>query len=175
MNKAVLFLLIICSKLTVFGQEIPKDSLQINHNRQFTTEKQISIRGGIGFQKNIFPEVGLALHECNYSDVGFFSNDFYTAIEWIPNTQQNLYGLKIGYEANTSILLLNGGIELKYLTDFKEKDIVIMPKIGFGLFGDVNIFYGYAITTNNNPFEKIIGNHQLSIVFNFNNHFLKYR
>jgi len=37
------------------------------------------------------------------------------------------------------ILLLNLGLELKYQTDFKEKDLVITYKISLGLFGNVNL------------------------------------
>lgn len=66
----------ICSVLTVFSQETPKDSLQLSFpNQLFESEKQISIRVGVGIQKSIYTEIGLALHKCNYSDVGFFSNE----------------------------------------------------------------------------------------------------
>ncbi|GAA3510287.1 hypothetical protein GCM10022393_24430 [Aquimarina addita] len=151
-----------------------QDSLTplLKKNAQFGTEKQISVRAGVGLQDSFYTEFGLALHTCNYSDVGFFSNDFYTAIEWVPN--QDIYGIKIGYEANTFIFLLNTGFEIKYQTDFDKNDIVITPKLGFGIFGDVNIFYGYNFSTRNNPFPQV-ANHQISIVFNFNKHFLQYR
>lgn len=173
MKKSFL-LILVCSCFVMSGQEIPKDSLQNTYiNRQFTTEKQISIRVGAGFQKAFYTELGLALHKCIYGDTGYFSNAFYTAAEWNPNKVNDIYALKIGYEANA--YLLNIGLEIKYQTDFTNKDIVITPKIGLGLFGDVNVFYGYNISTNNNPFSKTIGSHQVSIVFNFNKHFLSYQ
>ena len=112
----------------------------------------------------------LALHKCNYGCTGFFSNDFYTALEWTPDKEDDLYGLKVGYEVNA--YLLNLGLEVKYQTSFQKNDVVITPKIGLGLYGDVNIFYGYNISINNSPFKHIISNHQFSIVFNLNNHFL---
>ena len=172
--KSALLLIMICIGFTAFNQETPKDSIQFRPtNRHFGTEKQISFRVGVGLQKSFYTEIGLALHKCTYGDVGFFSNDFYSTIEWTPNKNANLYGIKVGYEANTSLFLLNIGLELKYQTDFKQNDVVITPKIGLGVFGDINIFYGYSISTNNRPFKEIIGQHQLSIAFNFNNHFLK--
>lgn len=174
MIKECLFIIIICTGFSVFGQESQKDSLQpLLYNRLVTSEKQISIRVGGGFQRKVYTEIGLALHKCTYGDVGFFSNDFYTALEWFPNKENNLYGIKMGYEANAN--LINLALEVKYQTNFKEKDVAIIPKIGLGLFGDVNVFYGYSISTNKNPFSDIIGLHQLSIVFNFNKHFLKYK
>ena len=168
------FLIFLSLAFPVFGQEIQKDSLApLHYNRHVTAAKQISIRVRVGIQKKVFTELGLALHKCTYGDTGFFSNDFYTALEWFPNRENNLYALKIGYEANAN--LINVALEVKYQTDFEEKDIVIIPKIGIGVFGDVNVFYGYCISTNNDPFSPIIGRHQVSLVFNFNDHFLRYQ
>ena len=59
------------------GQEPINDSLQKTvRNKQFSTEKQISIRVGAGFQKAFYSELGLAFHKCTYGDTGFFSNAF---------------------------------------------------------------------------------------------------
>ena len=77
------------------------------------------------------------------------------------------------YEANAN--LINLGLAVKYQTDFEEIDVVIIPKIGLELFGDVKVFYGYCISTNNEPYSDIIGRHQVAIVFNFNKHFLRYQ
>lgn len=175
MKKLALFVIMLCVGCTVFSQEVKDTLVRLPYNKHFRSEKQISIRVGVGKQKSIYTELGLALHKCNYGDVGFFSNDFYSALEWVPNREQNIYGLKLGYEANSFLFLLNLGLELKYQTDFKENDLIITPKAGLGVFGDLNIFYGYNFSTNNDPFEEIIGHHQLSIVFNFNNHFLRYQ
>jgi len=99
------------------------------------------------------------------------------SLAFMPNNSlsiiknRDIYGVKIGYEINA--YLLNLGLETKYQTDFKEKDVVLTPKIGLGLYGDLNIFYGYNISINNSPFRETIGQHQLSIIFNINDHFLQ--
>ena len=174
MIKKCLLLLITCLGISGYSQEIKRDSIPHQmSNRQFGSEKQISIRVGAGIQRSFYTELGVALHKCNYGDTGFFSNDAYIALEWTPDSNQDLYGVKIGYEANP--MGLNAGIEVKYLTDFEEKDIVFTPKIGLGIFGDLNLFYGYNISANKNPFSEITGRHQFSIVLNLNNHFLSYR
>ncbi|WP_158973644.1 hypothetical protein [Cellulophaga sp. L1A9] len=171
MIQKTLIVIIFFLGFTALGQETQKDTTEISsYNRQFNSEKQVSIRVGAGIQKSFYTELGLALHTCNYGDTGFFSNDIYSALEWTPNKEKDIYGLKIGYEVNA--YLLNLGLEAKYLTDFKERDFVFTPKIGLGLYGDVNIFYGYTISTSNNPFSGNIGRHQLSIVLNLNKHFL---
>lgn len=175
MLKGFIGISLICASLIVNGQTAINHAPQNNlSNHLFETTKQISVRVGVGIQKSVTTELGLALHTCRYGDVGFFSHDYYGAFEWVPSSVQNLYGFKLGFEANTWLFLLNVGLELKYQTDFKQNDLVIMPKIGLGIFGDINLFYGYAISTNKYPFAARIGRHLVSLVFNFNNHFLKY-
>ena len=170
MIKSSLSICILCIGFMAFGQETQNDSIPNWGSHHFSSEKQISFRVGAGIQKSFYTEIGLALHRCNYGDTGFFSNDIYSALEWTPSQGKDIYGLKIGYEVNA--YLLNLALEAKYLSDFEEKDFVITPKIGLGLYGDVNIFYGYSISTHKNPFSKDIGRHQLSIILNLNKHFL---
>lgn len=172
MIKKSLPIVIMCIGLNAFTQETPKDSLAFMPNNSLSIiKKQVSIRAGGGLQNSFYAELGLALHECNYGCTGFFSNAFYGSLEWIPSRNRDIYGVKIGYEINA--YLLNLGLETKYQTDFKEKDVVLTPKIGLGLYGDLNIFYGYNISINNSPFRETIGQHQLSIIFNINDHFLQ--
>ena len=158
----------------VFGQ----DTIQV---KQFRNEhssvgpwvdEQVSFRVGLGFRKSFYTDLGVALHKCNKSDVGFyFSRDYYSALEWIPSRNQNIFGIKVGCQAN--LYLLNAGVEVKYQTDFEYNDVVITPKVGLGLYGDLNLFYGYNISTNKKPFSQI-GSHQFSLVLNLNYHFLRY-
>jgi len=173
----------ICFGYSVFAQEKEKDSIKIKipnyetknydlpYNTYSATLKQISVRVGAGLQDSFYTEIGATLHECTYGCTGFFSKGFYSAIEWVPTKNDDIYGLKVGCEFNA--FLLNLGLELKYQTDFTYKDIVITPKIGLGMYGDINIFYGYNISTYNSPFPNI-NNHQLSIILNLNRHFLGY-
>lgn len=132
-------------------------------------EKRISKRIGIGVQNHFYTEVGVALHKCWFTEMGPFANDMYTSLEWTP-AKNNIYGLKIGYEAN--VLLLNIGMEVKYQTNFNHSnDFVITPKLGLGILNDVNLFYGYNISTHKSPFTEI-GHHQFSFILNLNKHFL---
>ncbi|WP_405246023.1 hypothetical protein [Cellulophaga sp. Asnod2-G02] len=170
MIKKSLSICILCVSFMAFGQETQNDSIPNWGSQHFSSEKQISFRVGAGIQQSFYTEICLTLHRCNYGHTGFFSNDIYSALEWTPSLGKDIYGLKIGYEINA--YLLNLGLEAKYLSDFEEQDFVITPKIGLGLYGDVNIFYGYSISTPKNPFSKDIGRHQLSILLDLNKHFL---
>jgi len=159
---------------------IPKgysqDTIQIQNVNQFklteeqakrmrsytTTVEQISIRVGGGVQKNGYLELGGTWYTCTYGCTGYFSEVFYSSLEWTP-AQKDIYGIKAGYEVSFFLLAL--GIETKYQTNFNKGDFVITPKIGLGMYGIVNIYYGYNISMNKTPFTKI-GHHQFSIVLN---------
>jgi len=119
------------------------------HDTNFGEKKLISIRLGAGLQPSFYTELGAALHSCRYGDTGYFSTAYYAAVTWVPDEMDDVYGLKVGYEVSAFLLTL--GLEMKYQTDFETNDFVITPKIGLGVFGDVNIFYGYNISTNNTP------------------------
>lgn len=174
MKTTLLALLFLLVGFHGFGQDTirPKDPFIDRHSLSPSTEKQLSVRVGLGLRNSFYADLGVALHACTFSDVGFFSRDVYTALEWIPSKNESVYGLKIGCHANA--YLLNVGLEVKYQTDFLNRDFVITPKIGFGLYGDLNLFYGYNFSTNHRPFPEI-GRHQFSLVLNINRHFLQYR
>jgi len=86
--------------------------------------------------------------------------------EWTPGRadEKAITGVKLGCESvfNGSA----GGLEIKYLSNGEDDDVMITPKIGLGI-GFVNMFYGYNFSTNKYPFERI-RKHQFSFVINTN-------
>jgi len=125
----------------------------------------IGIRAAAGIQRSFYTELGLSWQIYAYdARRGFAVNCFYIAFEWIPASSGGnpIYGVKAGVES-----VFNGGaggFEIKYLFNDESEDLVITPKLGFGL-GIVNLFYGYNISTKKEPFPKI-GKHQVSLVIN---------
>ena len=170
--KAYLFTLLVFVSSVALGQ----DSLRLNQGRsgyKKWTDYKTSLRFGLGTQKAFFSELGLSRHKYLYNDLGYASKAYYTSLEWVPSFSKanlNVYGIKAGYEINLRVLAL--GIETKYQTDFDNSDFVLTPKIGLGMMGIVNLFYGYAISTHKSPFEQV-RHHQFSVVCNFNNQFFK--
>jgi hypothetical protein len=128
-----------------------------------------SLRFGLGLQRSVYTEIGVARHKYNIGCTGYASSLYYAALEWLPTiraeNEKNIYALKAGYEVNGSIIAL--GLEAKYQSDLKKNDIVLTPKIGFGIYGMINIFYGYNISFNHSPFSRV-GHHQFSLVVNLN-------
>lgn len=127
----------------------------------------IAPRLGIGTQRSFFTETGFSLQKYIYeARHGFIVYNVYSALEWIPahSGEKAIYGPKLGYE-----IINNGGggaIEIKYLTNGDTDDVMITPKLGFGL-GIANLFYGYNFSTDKYPFPKI-KKHQVSLVINTN-------
>ena len=138
------------------------------------TNFQTSLRFGVGLQKSFYSELGISRLKYIYNDLGYAATAYYGAIEWTPlfssKERKNIYGLKIGWETNLRALAL--GIESKYQTDGNDKDFVLTPKIGLGIFGALNIFYGYNISFAGSPFPDI-GHNQFSIVCNLNKTILR--
>ena len=168
MKKNILLLLLIILSLSIYGQDSTRvDSATNKEGYKHWTKYHTSLRLGIGYQKTFYSELGLARHKFIYNDLGYASSTYYTSIEWIPtilpNKPKNMYGLKVGYEINARTLAL--GVEAKYQTDFVKNNIVFTPKVGFGLLGIINLFYGYNISVIPNSFQEISKN-QFSIIVN---------
>jgi hypothetical protein len=144
----------------------------ISRNPQWTKYNS-SVRLGLGLQRSIYTEAGISLHKYIVGCTGYASKAAYLALEWVPTTrpesERAVYGLKLGYEMNASIIAF--GLETKYQSDFKKNDIVLTPKIGLGIYGMINIFYGYNISFNRSPFDRV-GHHQFSLVVNLNKHII---
>ena len=133
-----------------------------------------SFHGSIGSQKSFYTEVGVS--KFKYILYGYFpvSKSYYLSAEFSPTlrpeSENHIYALKTGYEY--SVFILSLAIDAKYQTDFIKNDFVITPKIGLGAFGIFTLYYGYNISIQNKPFDRI-GTHQLSLVCNLNKHVLK--
>ncbi len=132
------------------------------------------VRAGVGVQNALYGEVGISRLRYTFKDVGQFSQAYYASMEWtptiLPDKPRNIYGFKAGYEINLYALAL--GLEAKYLSDFEKDSWVATPRIGLGMMGIFNLFYGYNIWLNTNPFDEI-GHHQLSIILNLNRYLIK--
>lgn len=165
--KHIILVFILVINFTTFCQ-VKKDSdtnlSKFQSRKLSTTRMSNNLRVGIGVQRNFQSEIGYSRIRFTSGCTGFFAKTYYSAIEYVPKTQnyEDVLALKIGLEYNLSILAL--GLETKYITDFDNKNFAIVPKIGFG-FGLVNAFYGYNFFTNNNPFPSL-GHHQFTLVFN---------
>ena len=134
-------------------------------------EYKAGIRTGIGYQSAFNLEIGFSYHKA-YGDliVSPQATCFYSSIELFP-LENKLFGFKIGIEQTGHLLV--GGAELKYLSDFKNGTIIFTPKIGFGLWGMINIFYGYNLMSENNYLLNNISNNQFSIIINIDG-YLRY-
>lgn len=158
------------STLLTFLLTIQFTLAQIIIKDSIVTENALRI--GLGAQHSFYSEIGFSRHKSNKKPGCGFGHEspsgYYSALEWTAKTQnyKDIFGIKVGYEILAS--LFAPAIEVKYITNFEQKDIVFTPKIGFGN-PDLKwyIYYGYNISTYGNPYPNV-GRHQFSLVFNFN-------
>lgn len=148
--------------IIVIGQEVndfAQDTIPHRHYSWHT----MAFRTGFGFNKAFYYEIGpsYVFHEADAIE-GFGNAAIYTTFEWTP--APNTYGVKFGGEFGSNLSMV--ALEFKYQSDNVEDDFVITPKIGLGL-GFVNMYYGFNISTNKYPFDKI-GKNQFTMVFNIN-------
>jgi hypothetical protein len=138
------------------------------------TKYQTCGRLGIGIQQSGYIEAGISRLKYIYNDLGYASSAYYGAIEWtpdfLPEKPRHTYGFKLGYEINLRALAL--GLEAKYQSDNNNNNYVITPKIGIGVMGIVNLFYGYNIYLKDN-FISYTGPHQFSLTANLSRRILQ--
>ncbi|MCX6182698.1 MAG: hypothetical protein NT150_12310 [Bacteroidetes bacterium] len=146
-----------------YTQDTATISLPIKEGYKKWTKTELAGRFGVGLQKEFYTEFGVSFLKFYYNNKISSSLNYYGAIEW--SQPKNIYGYKVGCEINANSLAL--GLEAKYQMDKTNFDFVLTPKIGFGVLGIINVFYGYNISMLGQPFSEI-GHHQFSIVFNLN-------
>ena len=134
----------------------------------FQKKRAFMIRTGVGIQRSFYTELGISSYASTYSShKGVSALGYYISGEWTPLIKDNesIYGIKTGVELISSTYAI--GMELKYLWSQKNSDFVLTPKFGIGMSHYIIVFYGYNLSTNQNPFVRV-GCHQFSLVMNFN-------
>ncbi len=154
--KLFLFIISLLLHEATFGQSLPNETKKSSP----WDSKQFEPRFGLGYQRSIMVEAGVGYHWSGGDIVRPLSTAVYSSLEF-SSFSKPVYGVKIGAETIGGMGI--GGIDLKYLTNSRHHDLVITPKAGLSIFGTINAFYGYNISTNNYPFENI-GKHQFSLI-----------
>jgi hypothetical protein len=131
------------------------------------------LRVGAGYQGSFFSELGITRRKYSGEDLVTLGSAYYGAVEWTPSTKaapEHLFGFKVGGELTLQPLVL--GLEAKYYTDFRVREVLLTPKIGLGealitgaLVSQIFVCYGYNISLNDRPFDRIRP-HQISVVLN---------
>lgn len=151
----------------IYGQDTTKTGSQPEGWEQWSKTRLVA-RCGVGVQKSVCAELGVAMHAYKGSNFVWYSRAYYLSFEFTPSFSgghENIYALKTGYEIAAMPFII--GIEAKYQTSFRNSNFVATPKAGLTVMGVVNLFYGYNITPWRDPFSNI-GHHQFSIAVNIN-------
>lgn len=128
---------------------------------------KIAPRVELGTQRAFYSEAGFAFQRYIFEErYGFLAYAAHASFHWVParTGRETVYGIKAGYEVVNNGGA--GGIDLMYVWNSGSNDVMIIPKIGLGL-GMINLYYGYAFSTNKYPLAGVRKN-QFSMVFNTN-------
>lgn len=154
--------LIFCSLLLpciTYAQPDTTESIKLT---KFTP----ALRIGAGFTPKFYLEAGIALHKFRSNPPNSISHNIYSAVE----ATTTLYGdrgflllaPKIGYQFSAIFYAI--GVETKYLSDGKNRDVVVALKVGLSILGIADLMYGYQLSFYKRPFPDIEA-HQFGLAF----------
>lgn len=125
-----------------------------------------ALRIGAGIAPKFYVDAGIALHRFRSNPPNSISHNIYASVEATGTMYGDrgflLAAPKVGYQFQAMFYAI--GVETKYLSDGKNKDVVIALKAGFSIIGTIDLMYGYQASFNNYPFPEV-GAHQFSLTF----------
>jgi hypothetical protein len=132
-------------------------------------------RYSIGIQNSPFVEIGISKLGISNRGIEFGSWCFYGSAELnyrkqSDNNSNIFYGVKAGFE--TSWAFFMWALELKFVSDNKDAQLIFTPKLGLSVLGVVNILYGYNLPDKKLKFNGL-GHHQISLIVNINRKIIK--
>jgi hypothetical protein len=132
-------------------------------NGLYPWEGAFGIKPGIIYNGSIFGEFGIIKTDIPpYCDL-YAMEDISLASEYNFNLKHFIIGPKFSFEYCLTPLDLKASFI--YYSDFKDRDLRILPEIGFGFAGIINLYYGYAIPLQKFEFGSI-GRSRISLNFN---------
>lgn len=120
---------------------------------------------GIVFNRSILGEVGIINTDIpKHGDELYAFNDIALTSEFNFNYKHFIIGPKFSLEFNILFLGVKGSFI--YYSDFKDKDLRLLPEIGIGGVGIFDIYYGYAFPLQKFEFGAI-GRNRISLTVNY--------
>jgi len=121
------------------------------------------IKAGIIYDGSIFGELGIIKTDIPPACDLYGFEDIALTSEFNFNFRHFIIGPKFSYEYNLSLCGFKGSFI--YYSDFKDKDLRVLPEIGVGIYGVIMLYYGYAIPLQKFEFGAI-GRNSLSLTVN---------
>lgn len=161
MNK-IRYTLMLLSILVTNASIANTNSTELAPMTKFTP----ALRIGAGLTPRLYFETGVALHKFRSNPPNSISHNIYSAVEATSTMYGDrgflLLAPKIGYQLH--LIFYAVGIETKYLSDGKNKDVVVALKAGLSILGMIDLMYGYQASFKDYPFPNIAA-HQFGISF----------
>lgn len=147
---------------------IPNDTVAKSWHPESWDNPSIGARIGLSVNKVFYPEIGISIQRLIYSDEFlYFAPTFYVSYGYSSKYNRhinNIHSFNLGFDYIKDGGVL--GLNVSYQSDGGNSDILISPKIGFGLSA-LYFYYSYCFSTENYPFSNF-GKHQFGLIINSN-------
>ena len=147
---------------------IQKDTVLKSRHPESWKKPTLGARIGLSVNKVFYPEIGISIQKLIYSDEFlYFAPTFYASYGYSGKYNKhikNLHTFNLGFDYIKDGGVL--GLNVSYQSDGGKNDILISPKIGFGLSA-LYFYYSYCFSTENYPFSNF-GKHQFGLIINTN-------
>ncbi len=132
-----------------------------------TNKNKIIFSPGLSYQRTLFAEINLMYIDdeatkggpCN----GGIAAGTRVGMEINVTGKDRMIAPKIGYELSGSLLCMR--INSIYYIKNNEKDLRLLPEIGFSLGGAINLTYGYGFSVLNQKISQI-SKSRVTLTFN---------
>jgi hypothetical protein len=172
MKKFILFVLLFIISVFIGNKKVYSQTTNTNEQRK----KLIIVSPGLSLQKNFYAELNFTLADRslieNFSES---SSQFVVGprigVEIGNFNNKTIVAPKVGYEVAGMFFCLRGN--LIYYMQQSNKDLRLMPEIGFSYLGFANLTYGYGLPILNSKI-KDVRNSNIRLTFNLSKKILEF-
>ena len=160
-RRSLMMVLAASCSLASLGQNARQDSIPASM-RVGIKNSGVSLRAGIGIQRSFYYEIGFARNTFVASRHGGQGSSIYAAFASFPAFHERDHTVS-GFRFGTEFYGTGGfiGVEVSPLWGGHRQDILIAPKIGFGV-PTTSLFYAYHFSTNEWAVARV-GRHQIGL------------
>ncbi len=149
--KRHLLLLLVCLSPAAFAQT--KSGIMIPNRFGLSYQEKLGVDIGLISLNQIHDRSFLTFYDMSLGLEAFITEPFIVAPK---------INLDIGVGG---AILLGGGVDLSYPTDFSKGTWMLTPKVGLSLISAIRIYYGWNIYAQNDMFPDL-GKHRVSLEIN---------
>ncbi len=172
MKKFILFVLLFIIGVFIGNKKVYSQTTNKNEQRK----KLIIVSPGISLQKNFFAELNFTLADRSLIENFSVGNAQFVmgprvGVEIGNFNSKTILAPKVGYEVAGMFFCIRGN--LIYYMQQTNKDLRLLPEIGFSYAGFANLTYGYGLPILNSKIKEV-RNSNIRLTFNLSKKILEF-